>query len=53
MEEISSSVNRKEVDSSADFLELARGIEPPICGEGAEVRMLHDWLHWWNVCQLI
>ena len=28
MEESSSSVSRKEVDSSAEFMELARGIEP-------------------------
>ena len=26
------SVRRKEVESSADFMELARGIEPPTCG---------------------
>jgi hypothetical protein len=25
-------VNRKEVDSSAEVVELARGIEPPTCG---------------------
>jgi integrase len=30
--ESSGSVNCKEVESSADFLEQARGIEPPTCG---------------------
>ena len=30
--ESSSSVSRKEVESSAEFVELARGIEPPTCG---------------------
>ncbi len=31
-EESSSSASYKEVGSLADFLELARGIEPPTCG---------------------
>lgn len=30
--ESSGSVSCKEADSSADFMELARGIEPPTCG---------------------
>ena len=30
--ESSGSANREEVESSADFVELARGIEPPTCG---------------------
>jgi hypothetical protein len=30
--ESSSAVSRKEVESSVEFLELARGIEPPTCG---------------------
>ena len=30
--ESSSSASRNNVGSSADFLELARGIEPPTCG---------------------
>ena len=30
--ERSCSVNRKEVESSVEFMELARGIEPPTCG---------------------
>ena len=30
--ESNSSVNCKEVESSAEFVELARGIEPPTCG---------------------
>jgi hypothetical protein len=30
--ESSSSVNRKEVELSAEVMELARGIEPPTCG---------------------
>jgi hypothetical protein len=30
--ESSSAISRKEVESSADVLELARGIEPPISG---------------------
>ena len=30
--ERSSSVSRKEVESSVEFVELARGIEPPTCG---------------------
>ena len=30
--ESSSSVSRKEIESSAEFVELARGIEPPTCG---------------------
>lgn len=30
--ESSSSVSREEVESSAEFVELARGIEPPTCG---------------------
>ena len=28
----SGSVSRKAVESSAEFMELARGIEPPTCG---------------------
>ena len=31
-EESSGSVSRKTVESSAEFMELARGIEPPTCG---------------------
>jgi integrase len=31
-EESSGSASRKEVESSAEFMELARGIEPPTCG---------------------
>src|SRR4029079_7292703 len=31
-EESSGSASRKEVESSAEFVELARGIEPPTCG---------------------
>ncbi len=31
-EESSNSASRKEVKSSADNMELARGIEPPTCG---------------------
>jgi hypothetical protein len=30
--ESGSAVSRKEVESSAEFVELARGIEPPTCG---------------------
>jgi hypothetical protein len=30
--ECSSAVSRKEVESSAEFVKLARGIEPPTCG---------------------
>jgi len=30
--ESSSSVSRKEVESSAEIVEMARGIEPPTCG---------------------
>ena len=30
--ESSGSASRKEVESSAEFVELARGIEPPTCG---------------------
>ena len=30
--ESSSSVSRKEVELSAEVMELARGIEPPTCG---------------------
>jgi hypothetical protein len=30
--ESSGSTSRKEVESSAEFMELARGIEPPTCG---------------------
>ncbi|MDP3090339.1 MAG: hypothetical protein Q8N04_06650 [Nitrospira sp.] len=30
--ERSNSVGCKEVESSADFMDLARGIEPPTCG---------------------
>ncbi len=31
-EESSSPASRKAVDSSVEFVELARGIEPPTCG---------------------
>lgn len=30
--ESSSTASSKKVESSADFMELARGIEPPTCG---------------------
>ena len=45
--ESSSAVSRKVVESSAEFVELARGIEPPTCGlqnrcSAIELRQLEE-----------
>lgn len=46
-EESSSSVSREEVDSSAEFVELAREIEPQTCGlqfDSDQSDTIHDEL---------